>query len=299
MPRLTPLEAIALRDSLYRTIGNNEAEILRRARPLDQLGFDAMMLQLASSGFVSSTTATEAARHTLRGMATRVFDELRDAEIVLWEPEIWRAATRNAEAFAYLPINEIVPFARPQIWFLSTYQEPNITAPVVGKVSGEGNVAFVVCGLADKFGFTIADVQGNSDGVPTLRLGAPFSAFEEDRISPEICEIVAAMKFETERFVTVEHVSLPRPTRREYERREQHVPAVKTVVIRRTEPTHRAEMQGTREYHVQWLVNGFWRKLPEPRKSDGARVTYVQSHIRGPENAPFQASRPTILHARR
>lgn len=113
------------------------------------------------------------------------------------------------------------------------------------------------------------------------------------------CAVSAGLAFMAQDFIAYERVQLPRRFRG-LSRNASYAPIARRVIIRRKHivlgPTH---VKQQREWEHSWSVRGHWRKLHEPRKSDGATVTYVRGHIKGDPEKPFLAPKETIYHVKR
>lgn len=94
-------------------------------------------------------------------------------------------------------------------------------------------------------------------------------------------------------FRTVE--TAPRAARRDAKRHgldQEHVTVVK---LRKTEslsldPTPEYDEEGGGHLHVQFVVRGHWRNQWFPSKGEHRQV-WINPYIKGPEDAPFQASK--------
>jgi len=67
------------------------------------------------------------------------------------------------------------------------------------------------------------------------------------------------------------------------------IPEVRVITLRRRRPPRHGDehVGGGREYTHRWWVNGFWRRQWYPSESRH-KPKYIEGHIRGPEDKPFQ-----------
>jgi len=112
--------------------------------------------------------------------------------------------------------------------------------------------------------------------------------------------VQAGLKYMALPFVAMECQRASHSTRKAFTRINQQCPDIRTVTLRRRQTSLRSEETSAGfKYSCQWLVGGHWRKLHEPRKADGAEITYVTPHLKGPEGKPFRAPRQTVYAVNR
>lgn len=148
--------------------------------------------------------------------------------------------------------------------------------------------------------WTAANI-GRAGTEPSVRVMPAGRVYEGDRITQQTACPIAAFHFMNGTVACAREYQANHQTRKQFARAGREIPTVKAVVLRRSEQ-HRDDsvsMRSDVEWSCQWLVRGHWRKLHEPRKSDGATVTYIQPHTKGPEDKPFRAPRETVYVAKR
>ncbi|MGY0234054.1 hypothetical protein [Longispora urticae] len=92
-------------------------------------------------------------------------------------------------------------------------------------------------------------------------------------------------RIQAQPLATVERPPLDRGTRRRADRAGiKH--STRVVMLRRTKSVSEAGAgESARQYKVQWVVRGHWRRLTN---SEGHRYrTWVNAHIKGPDDAPL------------
>jgi hypothetical protein len=83
-------------------------------------------------------------------------------------------------------------------------------------------------------------------------------------------------------------------TARAYGRRQQAVPGVTIVNLRRAYVPGQQDDSGTdpagRRYHHRWVVQGHWRDQPHGPDRALRRKQWIPAHIKGPDGAPLLAT---------
>ncbi len=126
----------------------------------------------------------------------------------------------------------------------------------------------------------------------------PF--YEGDKIAGNATPIIAAHEFMNSTVAIQKTYQANHQVRKQFKKLGIDVPAVNAVVLRRAERIPGdGSMRSDVEWSCQWLVRGHWRRLHDPRKSDGVQVVYIQPHAKGPQDKPFRAPRETVFVARR
>jgi hypothetical protein len=78
-------------------------------------------------------------------------------------------------------------------------------------------------------------------------------------------------------------------------------PTVRVVELRRSQYVHRESSDATssgRKLTVRFVVKGFWRNQWYSSRQEHA-PKYIESHLRGPSDAPLKAETPTVFMVRR
>lgn len=116
-----------------------------------------------------------------------------------------------------------------------------------------------------------------------------------DKITELTAPTIAWMEFMRQPFVEVERPTIPRADRRRAKKAGRQVPVVSVVTLRKTESrTVDNAHDSEREYTCQWLRRGHWRRLPIPRKVDGAKVTWVRQSLCGPDGKPLRTTAQVV-----
>jgi hypothetical protein len=239
---------------------------------------------------------------------------LHRTRIVIWRPEIWQLSQRNYQAFQgeKVHISEEVSY-NPQLWLFPDGIDYFYNTEEAKAVL-EMPLSFRLFGLwiaGAKFGVGIEQAIGNSTMQVLIyeppncgrewdhRLITDVFQPEDEVVKPEYASIVAARHFLELEFVTNERHRLARPLRNQLARQHLPEPDIRTIVLRRGTRNDRPANGDHREvdWQCQWLVNGHWRKY---FAKDGVwRRTWVNEHIKGPEDKPLKISEGTVYVARR
>jgi len=113
-------------------------------------------------------------------------------------------------------------------------------------------------------------------------------AMHAEKVDPDDEHAILARKTVVEfahlvsaRGVTVEHLNVPRPQRRRFERKRIVHPQVYFVFIDDEEMIE-YDGRSDREYHCRWMVRGHWRHF-----RSGDRI-WIRPYIKGPAGAPWK-----------
>jgi len=143
-----------------------------------------------------------------------------------------------------------------------------------------------------KAGFDVAGAYENHPSNDTTMV-SPKAAHVLVKFAVELAQIISADKIPHEPIVPVS-----RQQRRQWKAKHPYVittdkPRVYYVNLHAAGETSHEEGDGSRVYHVRWLVRGHWRHIKGGRTRDGKRVfakksTWVKAHVRGPVGAPWK-----------
>lgn len=224
--------------------------------------------------------------------------QVRSSRIVLWTDEMFNLALGGEEQFVGTK-TPTVTFPRSEFWSMGDHEfgvmtgaEGHVTNPPEGSrlgqfflysalFKGDTEAAHSLCGC---YIFRI-----DNDDLPHLR----FIPIPRDVPAAEVwCLFLAGRAFMDLKLAAQEPVLLPRATRRRMAREDKPIPDIRIVQLRQRESSD--NHSGSREYHHKWIVQGHWRRLHEPRKEDGAEVTFVHAYVKGPEHAPLLQPRQSV-----
>lgn len=106
--------------------------------------------------------------------------------------------------------------------------------------------------------------------------------------------MLAGLAWLKQRVVVAPEEKLERHRRKEFARvTKREAPAVRVVSLRKAERLH-SEGDGSREYHVRWIVSGHWRNQAcGPRHGD-RRLTYVLPYVKGPDDKPLKGQAQVV-----
>lgn len=255
-----------------------------------------------------------------RLLMARLYHLLPIARILIWQPEIAQASVRGAGAFVGTTLPEDTLKPEPQIWYVdgdylwnSSEHSPamaeefdlpmpcdlqaTILLPCVGvdPTAMEGvttnnwvpDIAFT-----GRSGFSMGFVFLAKDpgrGPPYFLRFLP-AIYNDDEISTLFyANTVAQLQFLSMPFIETQATPLPRPERRRMKRERREEPFIGTIILRhRQSDTHEKGDHSAVDWSCTWIVSGHWRKLHQPRISDGAQTTYVHPYLKGPEGLPLK-----------
>lgn len=201
---------------------------------------------------------------------------LASAEIVIWQSETSELAISGAESFEGVSRSDITGFLPDaiQYWFFNGFDLSNMataTHRCVGLVyipskhfAENASPCFLYVLVPEQQGHPIRFIPTILHG--QLMLGSTG--------------VMAMCAFMKQKISAKEPVLLPRADRRRMQRANEMIPAIMIVRLRGREASIWHGVQ-TREYHHSWIVRGHWRRLHEPRKLDGAVVTWIESYVKG------------------
>lgn len=248
---------------------------------------------------------------------------LANAEIVIWQGDMWNAAQRGSNVFEGITADASVQITRPQMWVWNGGMGFHTDTPKVAKlfnldvpsraeaiiitpargvstdtdsiIAGDpefsGRRGMTVCLL-----FAPLTERGVKDSLPRLRF---FPAiYNEDEITGFYASVVAAIEFMKLEIVALERKTLPSKTRRRIRREKATTPTILTVVLRKRQATARGPNESALEYSCQWLVKGHWRNQYYG-KTDSHRPKFINPYLKGPEDKPFKVSPERIAVVKR
>lgn len=277
--RMTPAQALDLRDKLIQMVAKHGVATLRKSQ----------------FSLVDNTDA-------YNELCMRLFELLPEMRVVLWNEEIYLAATNGADSF----IGTMPPaFEKPsiQFWITDNCALTDETKELFELPAASFLIGFIV--VESKFEITSWLVIGEprSSDIPVY-YRYMFSQERDKPVAPVMARTIAGIQFLSLPFVVQEDEtsSLPRPIRRAAQTgRRPKLPEINTVCIRRPEGkpfTDDNQPEGVKKHHklsYQFLVNSFWRKPYKNMKEP--RPVYVRAHVRGPRDTEFKATRPIVYRA--
>lgn len=233
---------------------------------------------------------------------------LEDADIVLWQADMWEAALSGCEIFHTME-EEFVLATKNEFWcweqrgysieaILTPDMKPEaadslagvlILAVMLEKPSLIGSVGSAESEKAVSFAL-IFNAEQKSD-VPIVRLYPPVAAGA--LIPSYLRPWVAAAAFMRQPLVGKEEVRPPHHIRRRAEREKKKLSKVHVIYLRRLRPKtdkkgrENGQQVEERTYGCQWLVGGHWREQPYPSKGITKRI-YIAPYFKGPISAPFK-----------
>jgi len=229
---------------------------------------------------------------------------LLNAEIALWNLDIWNAAVAGAgSAFADQALDTADLPSAPQLWLLGRNPAHPPASELARRQLPSGYLhrgllllSVVHPDQPGKRGLTVGEIwlpTATADAIPAFRFFPPM--YHGDPLGGLYCHAIAALRFMHSDFASPEPLLLPRPIRRAADQgRRGPLPAINVVKLRRSarQPADAATAREARNWACQWLVSGHWRK-PDPRMKEPAPV-YVRPHVKGPEDKPLRTPRRTV-----
>lgn len=220
-----------------------------------------------------------------------VYAAFRDARLLVWTSEVFGLARTGLDSFVGTHINLTEDMAVPQFWHFHNFVLPSegrATVPLDNECLG-----FVL--FPGPEGLLPIGVFVNPESVRTKDVF--FRVVARPLRNKDIADagqsvLLACLAFMQLKLAALEPVVLPRAVRRRMQRENKPIPNIRIVQLRQREPS--GNHVGSREYHHKWIVQGHWRRLHEPRKSDGAEVTFVHAYVKGPEGAPLLQPRESV-----
>lgn len=216
--------------------------------------------------------STELMRHASNGMQV--------LPVAVWDGEIWDIATVGHEAFNGLGRVE-KSFAQ-QLWVWRNRPPKDFPCSVPGYVLQ----AVIVTPGGALCAFAGEECHEN-------HLVRPLFVEIADT-APEFNALVAAMQFQKLPFVHTREIELSSQYREVVQAAGFELPSIRSILLRRSKKEFDADSCESVKWACRWLVSGHWRRLKEPRKSDGARITYITPYLKGPENKPLRSPRPSL-----
>lgn len=233
-----------------------------------------------------------AAQPIVGRLITRMIEE---ASVVLWKNEIFNAATQGSEGLVGVTADQFdTDTPAPQFWMVDKW----VMIPNTGAFNPVGFFVDVWRGALVEVMLLLPEV-----GVPGSKLSLhmttclPFGAKIE---AEHEARLYAAYLFLRQPFVSVEEDTkvISRQVRRAMERKNEIVPTLSVVHLRKAESRHAPGSDSGREYHCHWMVHGHWRK--QWYRSDKVhRPKYVRPYVKGDTDLPFKAPRPTVYKVER
>lgn len=225
-----------------------------------------------------------------------------EASVIIWTPEMFQLASDGHDSFVGLHWSSIPQPPTPEFWYFKDFNlELNkIALPPYGMPDGYECIclALVPAGFrgSDQPLMVYVCYPGpelDGQGRLVLRILRVDSLARDGVLQLHAAQIFAAYAFTQLKLAAKEPAPIPRATRRRMERQKQPIPDTRIIQLRQRE-TGDGHQEGGRQYHHKWIVKGHWRRLHEPRKEDGAQVTFVHAYVKGPQDAPLLQPRESV-----
>lgn len=245
------------------------------------------------------------ATDALRGLASlRAYYRLRESDppcppiikgalfhdaikIVIWTAEMHQAATVGAvEAFVGTKLPQWPSFEM-EYWWLGDFD-----MPARDPVTGHQLRAMSALLLPGREGLGSVVFAMPKDPHLPLRLGMSVDRTGDTVTSRVTCGWLAMKAFMETKIAALEPAMADRAERRRFVKHEGPLPDVRIIQLRQRDASDNTAAD--REYRHRWIVKGHWRRLHEPRKADGAEVTFVNSYVKGPDDAPLLQPRESV-----
>lgn len=257
--------------------------------------------------------------------ASTLSEALIVADPVVWEAPLIDAAIVGAEVFVGQKIQESQIPTRPQFWYVNqskgqsklwrklTQDEQGlkIMGALIEGISREIMKAAMQMAITQGQTREVAFINGNLNTVSPTFVATVFYDIGGGKIramthemsgvissSPAPLLLFAAWMFSRQEFLTIDRVKhkyaswkFPKkPIETE----------VLSVVLRRRNLFGSDKRKGDRKQsNIRWIVAGHWRRLKNPRKSDGAAITYVRPYVKGKEGFPLVSPKKNVFHVKR
>lgn len=226
---------------------------------------------------------------------------MRDAAIIVWKYDLWRAALSGSEVFVGHRISETTPIAPLQLWLVD--RDLKINMPdLFPDWEKYVQVAFLVSMAPRLQTVTLSTFMApdqnhwdelliNSGGsIPIYAWTMPL-AWNEPARDKEIASFVAILEFLKLKVVDVRPHMESRQVRRQLARHGKKPEDVRVVSLRRTAHGTLHEGPGEHrdvEWSCQWIVSGHWREQWYPSAGQH-RPVFVAPYIKGPEDKPLKS----------
>ena len=226
-----------------------------------------------------------------------VLRALSECEIVIWDKELLLAAGKDCNALIGLTYDDVKDsFPLYPVYFMVNDGAKGDGSPddwlyIPISLKNETRMGF---GLAFPIRSTHPDYDNDVELVgevyPDNSVEYTFEAW-----------LVAQFAFMSQTLAATRREELPRNMRRDMERKNQHIPEVKRVVLRRKVYDSLGVKHGPTgsiDWSCSWLVRGHWRKQYCPSTGTHKPI-YVNPYVKGPEDMPLRTPAATIFDVRR
>lgn len=230
-------------------------------------------------------------------------EEMHKAEVLLWRSDMFELAVDGYESFTGLHYSVVPMPLAPQFWVFDDFSI-DLGTIVPSNLLPDGYVSDAL--LFWPAGFRGAEVplviymfipeHEERRGRVKMRMLRPDGEKRDGIALQHAAQVWAAHAFTELKLASKEPIVLPRGDRRRLQREHQTVPDVRVIQLRKREESETKE-NGKREYSSSWVVRGHWRRLHEPRKIDGAVVTFVHAYIKG--DGPLLPVRESVFSVSR
>lgn len=221
---------------------------------------------------------------------------------VIWNPAMMEAALSGADAWLNEDEGQHIPDDKfpceNQIWVSTSGSLPFLSPDEALWSIGEREIhLMVVTPYLDAPGWI-----GPHCDIEVLHrsemhgdfYGGDFNVLLNGPIGGWRHKFIACHCFMQEPFIDASIEEIPRHMKRQAEREGKPVFSPRVVRLRKRERKPKMDSAEQVTWHWQWLVSGHWRRLAQPRKSDGGTVAYVRPHVKGPAGKPLKTPRQTI-----
>jgi hypothetical protein len=121
--------------------------------------------------------------------------------------------------------------------------------------------------------------------------GQVADSVKADRMTMKLRYAAACFSFIHQRIVTAGRVRADRATRRRLALTRDDPAEVRVIELRRRAyERDLSDARRTVDWSCRWLVRGHWRRI-----ENGARVTWVVPHVKGPESKPLKRPRADVF----
>jgi hypothetical protein len=254
-----------------------------------------------------------------------LFRAFREATVILWRPDLWAAAHVGAHSFIDTMPSLDVQGAAPQLWFLDGDAGQLNDAEWKAKLEVPAEASLYCIGLTPATVLTqyclvpvliyttVAPgtarrqyeqmVERKITGTDALRALQAVMPHWRVLASQPIREpihqgfywIAAPLTFMSQEFVGRERQRHADKVIKQCARKNQPLPDVYTIQIRRSWSEERKAADGDsgRDWSCSWIVSGHWRKQWYPKAAEW-RPKYIHPYAKGDPDKPLREPKGTV-----